>query len=64
MVGAPKRKVASMTDLLCACPGTPGHGGGRDARSPLGCGLEKRPPCPRLTEPAGDASPFSAGPVK
>jgi len=27
----------------------------------LGCGLEKRPPCPRLTELAGDAPSFRAG---
>jgi len=32
----------------------------RDGRL-LGCGLEKRPPCPRLTEFAGDAPSLRAG---
>jgi hypothetical protein len=38
-----------------------GDGGGKEEGRHLGCGLEKRPPCPRLTEPAGDAPPFRAG---
>jgi len=28
-------------------------GGGKDGRRPLGCGLEKRPPCPRRTGQKG-----------
>jgi len=28
-------------------------GGGKDGRGPLGCGLEKRPPCPRGTGQKG-----------
>jgi hypothetical protein len=36
-------------------------GGGKDERRPLGCGLEKRLPCPQLTELGGDAPPFRAG---
>jgi hypothetical protein len=70
MAGAPQRKVACMTELLCArpprlseqardggqaCPESPEtvYGGGKDGKSPLGCGLEKRPPCPRGTGQKG-----------
>jgi len=38
-----------------------GDGGGKDEGRSLGCGLEKRPPCTRLTELGGDAPPFRAG---
>jgi hypothetical protein len=44
-----------MMKLLCACPGSREimDGGGKDERRPLGCGLEKRPPCPRRTGQKG-----------
>ena len=32
-----------------------GDGGGKEESRLLGCGLEKRPPCPRVTELGGDA---------
>jgi hypothetical protein len=38
-----------------------GDGGGKEKRRLLGCGLEKRPPYPRLTELAGDAPRLGAG---
>jgi len=44
-----------MMKLPCACPGSPEivDGGGKDGRRPLGCGLEKRPPCPWRTGQKG-----------
>ncbi|MGD9074471.1 MAG: hypothetical protein PVJ69_04595, partial [Desulfobacteraceae bacterium] len=38
-----------------------GDGGGKEEGRHLGCGLEKRPPYPRLTELAGDAPRLGAG---
>ena len=38
-----------------------GDGGGKEESRLLGCGLEKRPPYPRLTELAGDAPRLAAG---
>ena len=38
-----------------------GDGGGKEEGRLLGCGLEKRPPSPRLTELAGDAPRRGAG---
>jgi len=38
-----------------------GDGGGKEESRLLGCGLEKRPPYPRLSELADDAPPFRGG---
>ena len=38
-----------------------GHGGGKGDKPFLGCGLEKRPPCPRVTELGDDAPPCGLG---
>jgi hypothetical protein len=37
-----------------------GDGGGKEEGRLLGCGLEKRPPYPRLSELAGDAPRLGA----
>ncbi|UCF57364.1 MAG: hypothetical protein JSW15_02520 [Deltaproteobacteria bacterium] len=44
-----------MMKLPCACPGSPEivDGCGKGGRRPLGCGLEKRPPCPGGTGQKG-----------
>jgi hypothetical protein len=64
MVAAPQRKVASMMDPPpVPFPGalSIGDGGGKEEGRLLGCGLEKRPPYPRLTELAYAAPPFRVG---
>ncbi|UCF57836.1 MAG: hypothetical protein JSW15_05115, partial [Deltaproteobacteria bacterium] len=51
----PPRLSEQARDGGQGCPGSPEivNGGGKDGRRPLGCGLEKRPSCPRGTSQKG-----------